>query len=477
MTGPKVDIGRDLTVFVAKQSAYKLTDTAGESYPETADAIRVITGSAGGTINFAPQESKFGTATAVSGIPQKRTGEGSFEGYVMPSGTRTTAPDMDELLTASGWTKVDRSATTTTVSGGSSTAKRVDLASSTGFAIGDPVIVETGNGTGLYEMRRVDGVDTSGTDITVEPPLTFSPAASANVKGGIGYKPSDTRDTAEDALALWVMNNNSADRIAGWTPDSASFTQGGEDAARISISGSGRRHDRLFQTSLDGAILIGAGTMVVNDALASAGDAVNTYWQIEDEVVKVTAISGTTWTITRAQVGTAAAAHSDADAVYPYQPAGTYAGDPVAATSGQAIIAEYAGTEATEVQVNSATLDCGFAVAMREDIHGDLYKSDGYVMGQREVRATLSGWTLRDDNMASAMQAWDVTNIAGASSQQVSVAIVSGEVEGKMFGWVAPRMRMEDVSLDRGAEEVTLDLTGLCEGTSAGADEILLMFG
>jgi len=46
-----------------------------------------------------------------------------------------------------------------------------------------------------------------------------------------------------------------------------------------------------------------------------------------------------------------------------------------------------------------------------------------------------------------------------------------------MFGWVAPRLRSEDLSLDRGAEEVTLELTGRCEGTSSGADEILLMFG
>ena len=42
---------------------------------------------------------------------------------------------------------------------------------------------------------------------------------------------------------------------------------------------------------------------------------------------------------------------------------------------------------------------------------------------------------------------------------------------------VAPRIRMTDVSLDRGSDEVTLELTGRCEGTTSGADEILLMFG
>ena len=478
---PTVDVGRDLVCFVAAQAEYKTTDVAGESYPEAADAIRVITGSAGGTIPTVPREDKFGTATAVPGIKQKRTAEGSIEAYVMPSGTITVAPDIDELLTSGGWTKIDRSATATTVSGGSSTAKRVDLAASTGFAIGDPVIVETGNGTGLYEMRRVDGVDTVGTDITVEPPLTFSPAASANVKGGIGYTPNDSRDTSEDALSLWLLNNNSADRIASWTPGSYSFTMGGDDAARVSISGTGREHDRLFET-----VLNTGGTLNDSDVafdvligLSTSGDLVNTYWLIDDEVIKVESISGNEWTVaTRSSTGLGggAASHANLTAIRPYRPTGTYVGAPVPATSGQVVFAAYGGSSATSLQVNQSTLDCSFGLAYREDIQGDAFKAGGYVMNQREVRATLSGWTLKNKNMLAELRAFDTTNVAGASSQQISVASVVGEVEGSIFGWVAPRMRTEDMSLDRGSEEVTLDLTGLCEGTSSGADEILLIF-
>ena len=108
---------------------------------------------------------------------------------------------------------------------------------------------------------------------------------------------------------------------------------------------------------------------------------------------------------------------------------------------------------------------------------GDQYKVGGYVMSPREVTATLSGWTLYENNATAAMKAFDVNAIAGASSQQISVAVVCGQTEGDMFGWVAPRLRVTDVSLDRGAEEVALDITGRCEGTSSGADEIVLMFG
>jgi hypothetical protein len=487
MTGSKVDIGRDLVAFVGAQASYKVTDAAGESYPETADAIRAIGASAGGTIAYSPREDKFGTATAVPGIQQKRTAEGSLEGYVMPSGTRTTAPDIDELLTTSGWTKVDRSGTTTTVSGGSSTAVQVDLASSTGFAVGDAVIVETTATSEIYEMRRVTAIDTGGTNITVEPPLTFSPAASANVKGAIAYKPNDTRDTSEDALCAWIMNNNSADRLAGWTPGSNSITMGGEDAARFSISGTARRHDRLFQTELAAQLVTGGTTGVsitVNDALASAGDLVNTYWTFDDgattaETVKLTAISGATWTITRRALGTSdpGTTWPAGTKLQPYRPTGTYAGDPVPATSGSIVFAAYGGTSATELEANATTLDCGFGLTYREDIMGDAYKVGGYVMSPREVNATLSGWTLYENNMTAAMKAFDVTSIAGATSQQITVAVVCGQNEGFMFGWCAPRLRVTDVSLDRGAEEVALDLTGRCEGTSSGADEIVLMFG
>jgi len=487
MTGPKVDIGRDLVAFVAPQASYEVTDAAGESYPEAADAIRVIGASAGGTIAYNPREDKFGTATAVPGIQQKRTAEGSLDGYVMPSGTRTTAPDIDELLTTSGWTKVDRSGTTTTVSGGSSTAAQVDLASSSGFAVGDAVIVETTATSEIYEMRRVTAIDTGGTNITVEPPLTFSPAASANVKGAIAFKPNDTRDTSEDALCAWIMNNNSADRLGGWTPGSASITMGGEDAARISVSGTARRHDRLFQTELASQLVTGGTTGVsitVNDALASAGDLVNTYWTFDDgattaETVKLTAISGATWTITRRALGTSdpGTTWAAGTKLQPYRPTGTYAGDPVPATSGSIVFAAYGGTTAVELEANATTLDCGFGLTYREDIMGDAYKVGGYVMSPREVTATLSGWTLYENNMKAAMKAFDVASIAGSTSQQITVATVCGQYEGFMFGWCAPRLRVTDVSLDRGAEEVALDITGRCEGTSSGADEIILMFG
>jgi hypothetical protein len=488
MTGPKIDVGRDLVAFCAAQDAYSLSDVPGESYPETADAIRVIGGSSGGTIPVVPREDKFGTATAVPGIEQKRTAEASMEGYVMPSGSLDTVPDIGaDLLLKGGWDLLNNSGAAQVVLGGASTSGRVDLGASGGFNVGDGVIVETGNGTGFFEARRISGVDVGGTNITVEPPLTFTPVDSATVKGCISYKPSDSRDNMEDALTLWLMNNNSADRISGWSPTSYDFTMGGEDAARYTVSGAGQRHDRFFQNGLASDLATGVNPMVVYLGNASAGDALGTYWTLSDgggttdEVVKITDISGNTWTVDRGQLGSpmnAGTWTAGATSITPYRPAGSYAGAPVPDTSGQIVLSGggFSSGESLSIQCNGASLSCGFGVALREDVHGTMYKAQGYTMSQREVRATLSGWTLKEANMMAAVQAFQTTATTGAGSQQTSVVVQSGQTAGSMFSWVAPRFRTEDVSLDRGAEEVTIELTGLCEGTSNGADEILLIF-
>jgi len=488
MTGPIVDTGRDLVAFCSEQSGFTLTDAAGESYPEAVDAIRAITGSAGGTIPTVPREDKFGTATAVPGIPQKRTAEGSLEGYVMPSGTITTVSDLGaDLLIAGGWRQTDRSATTAAIAGVSTTTS-LDVDSVTGFQVGDGVLVETTATSELFEARRVTAVTAVGDYLTVEPPLTFTPASGAKVLGAIAYKPNDRRDSGDPlSLTLWLLNNNSADRISSWTPDSFNFTIGGEDAARFTASGTGKRHDRLFQTTLGTQLETSVTTMVVSNALASAGDALNTYWTLSDggnttaETVKVTAISGTSWTVTRAQLGTSDPgspwATSDTE-ITPYRPTGTYAGSPVPSTSGQIVVSDgHADTVAFDLQCNSAVLDCGFGTNYRTDVHGTTYSVQGYTMAQREVRATLSGWTLRTTSMPVAMRAWETTDVTGGDSQQVGVVVQTGQTEGSIFAWIAPRMRTEDVSLDRGADEVTLELGGVCEGTSSGADEILLIFG
>jgi hypothetical protein len=64
-----------------------------------------------------------------------------------------------------------------------------------------------------------------------------------------------------------------------------------------------------YTTVLQGAITAGATSLVV--ASASGAPSVPFKLSIDAEIVKVTAVAGTTYTVTRAQEGTTAAAHAD----------------------------------------------------------------------------------------------------------------------------------------------------------------------
>lgn len=63
-----------------------------------------------------------------------------------------------------------------------------------------------------------------------------------------------------------------------------------------------------FTTTLSGAILSGATSLVV--ASSTGAPSPDFRVRIDDELFKVTAVAGTTWTVTGAQEGTSAAGHA-----------------------------------------------------------------------------------------------------------------------------------------------------------------------
>ncbi len=469
MTGPSTDIGRDLVLFADPQTTFK---EAAEDYPVAADAVRVITASVNGKSPFAMFADKRGTSTALGIIDQKRTAEFSLECYAYVA-DRGTAPDWADLLTSGGWQQVSNIASSVdkTVSGGASTASRVDLANSAGISVGDAVIIETSNGSGSFQIRRVTGVDTVGTDITVSPELQIVPDNGSIVRGAIMYKPKDAKDTVPDALTLWAMNNNSADRVIGGVIGSQSISMGGDEAARITFSGTGRQDNRMVQTTLNtGGPDLDASDVVftVSDGMAIPSDATGTtpyYFQIDSEVFKVINVSGNSVTVaTRGSTGLGgpAATHTNGSLMYPYRPTGSYAGTPIPATSGQLMV----GGEAFEAGTISIEVDQG--IIYRENVHGDAYVVDGYVGGMRNVTATLDGWSFYNSTMISAM--------VGRSRMAAGILAQQGEAEGGILGVELPTFQFEEPDMDRGGDEVTVSMTGQARGTAAET-EIYLMVG
>lgn len=461
MTGPSTDIGRDLVLFADPQTSFK---SAATDYPVAADAIRVITASINGKSPFAMFEDKRGTSTALGVIDQKRTAEFSLECYAYLT-TRGTAPDWADLMTSGGWQVVPATGDDTTATGGTTTT--ITTADTGSWSAGDCGIFETGSGTGTYEIRRIVSlvVDTS---FTVSPALQNTPVSGANIKAGILYKPKDSKDTTPDSLTLWAMNNNSADRVIGGVVGSQSISMGGDEAARITFSGTGRQDNRMGQTALDGGIGdavtdidIDSGLVVPSDASA----ATPYYYQINSEVIKVIGVAANVITVAARGVygdGGAAAAHSGGDLVYPYQPVGTYAGTPIPATSGQLLV------DGAAFQAGSISVEVDQGIIYRENVHGDGYVVDGYVGGMRNVTATLEGWSFYDSTLIRAMQS--------RSREPLSVLAQQGEAEDGILGVEMPTFQFEEPEMDRGGDEVMVSMSGQAKGTAAET-EIYLMVG
>jgi hypothetical protein len=355
------------------------------------------------------------------------------------------------------------------MTGGSTSV--INVASSSGFAVGDAVIFETNNGTGAYEIRRITEIDAGGANrLSVTPVLQNNPNSGANVKGALMYKPKDAKDTVPDALTIWAMNNNSADRVIGGVVGNQSISMGGDEAARITFSGTGRQDNRMVQTTLNTGGTLGAGTTTFNvsDGAAIPSDATGTtpyYFQVDSEVFKVIDVSGDSVTVAARGSylgGGAASSHVDGSLMYPYRPTGSYAGTPIPATSGQLMV----GGEAFEAGTISIEVDQG--IIYRENVHGDAYVVDGYVGGMRNVTATLDGWSFYNSTMIAAMD--------GRSREAVDVLAQQGEAEGGILGVELPTFQFEEPDMDRGGDEVTVSMTGQARGTAAET-EIYLMVG
>ena len=461
MTGPSVDIGRDLQFFADPQSAFK---TVATDYPVATDAIRAITASANGKSPFVMFEDKRGTSTALGIINQKRTAEFSMECYAYVT-NRGTLPDWADMMSGCGWTAVVSSGAAVTATGG--TKSVINTGDTTNYNVGEAALFETGSGTGEFEIRRITNVVTN-TSITVSEPLLNTPASGAKIRSGILFKPKDAKDTTPDALTLWACNNNSQNRLIGAVVGTQNISMGGDEAARMTFSGTARQSNLLSQTQIDGAINDSVtsfdlvdGAVVPEDVSASNP----VYFKVDDEIMKVTGISGGTVTVAARGVylgGGAAAAHDNLDLFTPYVPTGTYAGTPIPATSGQLIVAGF------EFQAGTVSIDIDQGIIYRENVHGDEYVVDGYVGGMRNVTATLDGWSFFSTTMAAALAARD--------RLAVSIHAQQGMAEGGILAVELPKFQFEQPDLDRGGDEVTVSMTGQARGTSA-ENEIFVMVG
>jgi len=114
------------------------------------------------------------------GVAGAQTAPGiSFQAEIKGDGSTNTC-EVDALLTAC-FGSVAAGTASNEINGGTSTSTSLVVDDSTGFTVGNMIMVETSDGSAAFEAAWISAVP-NGTTITIEPALSFTPADNADVK-------------------------------------------------------------------------------------------------------------------------------------------------------------------------------------------------------------------------------------------------------------------------------------------------------
>jgi len=456
-------VGWRLTAFADTQTALG----AGVTYlPEAADAFRLVSFNIDRKSPAGPRQDAHGSPGRRGQIAQHKTASFSLDYYATGGGGTGTAPDWANLLTAGGWT-VTTAGGDTTVSGGSSTTTVVDVADASGISAGDSVVISG-------QLRRVSAVDTASTpdNITITPALSAAPANAVTVGHALTYTLNPRRVSAGTELTLWRFSNRTGDMLIGAVITSITITMSGGDEARISVEGQAAQHRSIVSTTLSSGINdttttipLTAGECIPDDVSATAP----VYVQIGSEVLEIIAISGNSATSSARGVygtGGAAASHSSADEVFPYQPDGTYVtANPIARTTGELSVG------AVTLQHESASASVDLGVNFTENSHGSQWAIDHYNLNRWEVTTENTGSSYYDEQLVQMQKAIE--------RDQVQVFAQAGNTAGSLIAFEIPNAGLEvpSFSVERDSEvSVTLSGPGY-EQNGSDVSEIYLMVG
>ena len=283
--------------------------------------------------------------------------------------------------------------TATTVSGAGSTVQIIDVTSAAAIAVGDTVGFTDTNGN--VWGRRVTAVDTAATpdNITIECPLTFTPATGSAVTASKSYALSNT---AEDtAFTLWHKMTHGGVRLGGCVINSYKFVWGNNDSPMLEVAGFFREFGQGRPSTLDGGIDNSQTTMDVASTdwkgitegaiLTIEAEGANT----AEAVYVNAAVTSATLTIERNKDGVGASAHAGSAVVVVYEPTPTLAGNPLPSDGAEVDVNLVDAAASSQLESESGSLELVGGVKERVRGHGDPYAIQGYIKSS-DLSASLS---------------------------------------------------------------------------------------
>jgi hypothetical protein len=310
----------------------------------------------------------------------------------LPSGSIGVEMDPHILFLTGIWNHSVGTSTATTVSGAGSTASIVDVTDASGIAVGQ--FVGFTDSSGNVHGRRVTAVDVASTpdNVTLETPLTFTPADTTAVHAAKTY--TLLSDNHETAATIWHKLDHGGVRLGGCVGDTFRWIYGNNDTPQIEVSGFFREFAQGRPTTLDGGINNSVTTMTVDDW---RGITKGMCYTIEAEganaaeVVYVDADpTSTAISIERNKDAGGADAHGDAAVVTVYEPTPTLAESTLSAEGAQIYVSLTSGA-VSQLESESGSIEVTGGIKPRERGHGDPWAIHGYAKsGDLMVKTNLS---------------------------------------------------------------------------------------
>lgn len=446
-------VGYRELIFLSKEAAGAYGTIV---HPSPTDAIQFMTATLTHKQDRVDRTDKTTSRTFRGRISHRVSGSWSVNLYNLPSGTSGVAPDIgDALEFGFGAVKIVPDTAATGVP--TTTSIPITAAAGVNYAIGDAI--GWVNALGELEVSFITNVvvDT----LTVDPPFSAAPAAANVIKGSVTYKPANVLGS----LTLTRILDNYQDVYPGCFVNTMSFAFPGTAEATITIGGDCATSYSGGSSLIATSPAIGATTV---DVTAGDGDRFqpNTRYIIDNEVVLVTAVAGDTLSITRAQAGTTAAAHTAGAAIGPYEPPSTVAGVPVSGTIGSFFVTGIQGaTRAlSRSKIQTATLNVTNNATLRNAEYGTI-ASTGFTVKKRNITHDVTVW----------LEPYQVKfyNRAKRFASQ-SVMLQAGKTIGNTIAYKIPNSEMNIPTIPGGGDdEVTVPMSGVGLGTLvSGNDEI-----
>lgn len=218
-------------VFVKKETAFADTTYTGLA---ATDAVLARTIQLTAAHNRVPSREKRATPDYVTALPRMATAGWSLSAAWQPSGTNGTESDLAPLFEGLMGSKAGSGAVTTVAASPSPTVTGFTVASPTGMAVGDIIVVTLTTGR---EATRITNIATAA--LTVSPALSAAPASGAAAVCGVSYK---LTTAAPPTLAVCNFMGSLEEAVIGALVESAQVTFAKSDEVLVSFTGPGAKY-------------------------------------------------------------------------------------------------------------------------------------------------------------------------------------------------------------------------------------------